>query len=529
MIFCLKNYIKSIVLLQLSIIFSSCGKDDGKKDTQKIPEKPNIIWLMPENIGTDLECYGTEGIQTPNINRLAQQGVKYTNAYFTASISAPSCSALLTGVHQNIIDAQHQRSNRNIPLPKEYKPITWHLRKAGYTCILGHHEVRGKGRKTDCNFKHDQLGAYDGKERFGLFDKLDTFKVADQPFFASIQLKVTHRGQHWKKIRQNSDDPVSPEDIELPSYLPRDSIVLLDMARYLDAIEYMDKEVGSILEELKNKGMANNTVVFFFGDNGRDQVRAMATLYKAGLHVPLIIRWPGKLESGKVSDRLISNTDISASTLKIAGVDVPDNMTGIPFLGLEDSQKRDFVYSADDVHDENHDRRRSIITKKYHYIRNYFIFKPYDDVNAFSLFYWPALHRLRVLNKEGKLIPCQQQILAERRPEEEMYLLKEDPYEINNLVDSAKYKSTLEKMRGYMEQWQNNHHDHGLDPVKWENIEGDLDDDVYRWVKNQRPDLYNRMQNGEMLREEARKAYKEAKPNKSKKNELKRDYELKTK
>lgn len=511
MLSCHHHVIPGTIIIILGVVLISCGEGPGKNAPQAGYNKPNIIWLMVENIGPQLECYGSEGIQTPNINQLAEQGRKYFHAYFTASICSPSRSAIITGVHQNIINAQHQRSNRDIPLPEEYKPITWHLRNAGYTCILGHHRVMGKGRKIDCNFKFSPLGSYDGKEHFGLFDKLDTFNLDDQPFFASIQLKVTHRGPHWKTVRNESRDPVSIEDITLPPYLPEDSVILLDMARYLDVIEYMDEEVGDVMRELDDKGLAENTVVFFFGDNGIDNVRSMGTLYRAALHVPLIIRWPGKIEPGTVSDRLISNTDITATTLHIAGVEVPGNMTGIPFLDTENPVERNYVYSADDVHDEEHDRRRSIITREFHYIRNYFIFKPYDDFNAFNLFYSPGLQRLRLLNEQGKLTPCQKKLLAEHRPEEELYHFKEDPFELNNLADSSEYREILDKLRGYLDQWQGMHHDHGLDPANWERIDDLLHNEVYRWVENERPDLYQRIRNGEEILIEATEAYKKEK------------------
>ena len=170
--------------------------------SEEEPERPNIIWLMAEDIGNDLECYGTAGVQTPNLNRLADQGIRYTNCFSTNPISSPNRSAMLTGVHQNVLGAQHHRSNRNTPLDDPYKPITYWLRKAGYTCILGHHGVMGKGRKIDVNFKTSRLGPYDGEDEFGIFDKLDTMKVSDQPFFAQIQLAVTHRGDWWNRIRE---------------------------------------------------------------------------------------------------------------------------------------------------------------------------------------------------------------------------------------------------------------------------------------------------------------------------------------
>ena len=165
---------------------------------------------------------------------MASEGVLYKSACCTAPISSPSRSAMMTGVHQTVINAHNHRSYRDLPLDEKFKPITYYLREAGYTCILGNSNVMNKGRKTDCNFKHTPLGEWNGKDKFGLFDKYDEFTPEDQPFYAHIQLVVTHRGDWWKKVTSESQHPVNPDSVELPPYLLDDIRIRRQWASYLD-------------------------------------------------------------------------------------------------------------------------------------------------------------------------------------------------------------------------------------------------------------------------------------------------------
>jgi len=242
------NIIKASLLVAITILIHSCTKDEQ-------PDRPNIIWILAEDIGIDLECYGLKGVETPNLNLLAEEGILYSNCYCTNPICSPNRSAMITGVHQNRINAQHHRSNRDVPLIYPYKPITYYLSKADYICLLGHSKVMGKGRKTDCNFKSKGIGSWDGESNFGLFDKSEDFTAEDQPFFCQIQLKVTHRGDWWNEVQKNSEEPVDPAEIELPPYFADHPVIRKDWARYLDQMEYMDHEIGfqSLSKEYKSQ------------------------------------------------------------------------------------------------------------------------------------------------------------------------------------------------------------------------------------------------------------------------------------
>ena len=453
-------------------------------------DKPNIVWLMAEDISLDLECYGMKGVKTPNLNKLAQDGVMFTNCFCTNSICSPNRSAMMTGCHQLQINAHNHRSNRDLPLPELYKPFTFWLREAGYTCIVGHHAVMDKGQKIDVNFKASSLGPWDGINNFGLFDKTNYFEAEDQPFFAHIQLKVTHRGDWWDSIRDQSLSPVNPDSIQLPPYLADHPIIRLDWAKYLDQIEFMDNEVDMILQELEEKGMMDNTVIIFIGDNGRSNIRGKGYLYDPGLHVPLIIYGKEKFKGGKIRTDIISTTDITATVLDLAGIKIPDYMTGMSFL--QDDFNREEVYAARDLWDEVSEKSRAITTAEWKYIRNDMSWVPWDAWQAYLEFYRPALHIMRKLNKEGKLTDIQKLFFSPHKPFEELYNLKEDPFELKNLVGDARYFVQLEDMRkktmkydGAYDGISNKNY-----PVYPESV------DLLEWIKSDRPELYQEMLDG---------------------------------
>lgn len=446
-------------------------------------ERPNIIWLMAEDISTDIESYGMAGVQTPNLNKLAEQGIRYTNVFSTSPICSPNRSAMMVGAHQNMIGAQHHRSNRDKVLPDPYKPITHWLRKAGYTNIVGNHLVRGNGGKVDVNFKHSDI-----------FDKRNTIELEDQPFFAQIQLNVTHRGDWWKSISEQSEDPVNPAKVELPPYMADHPTVREDWARYLDQMEYMDQEVGLIMEELEQKGIADNTIVIFMGDNGRCNIRGKGYLYDPGLRVPLIIRWPEKMRGDQVSDQVVSVTDISASILNVAGVKLPGYLTGQPFI-LEESD-REAVISARDLWDEVMDRSRSVSTKRFKYIRHDMPWVPFDSGQAYLEFFRPAVHVMRKLKQQGKLDSVQAAFFQSSKPREELYDLKNDPHEIRNLASDPAYTEQLNALRDRLQEWELKLPN---TPIEEFNFVTPGAPAILQWLKYERQDLYQQMLNGKEI------------------------------
>lgn len=450
-------------------------------------EKPNIIWLMAEDMSLDLQCYGMPAVKTPNIDRMAKEGVMFNDCFVTNPICSPSRSSMMVGVNQLKIDAQNHRSNRDVPLNENFKPFTYWLRQAGYTCILGNHGVMRKGRKIDVNFKYDELGPWDGKTKFGLFDKLDTFTQADQPFFAQIQLLATHRGDWWTDVRNQSKHPVNPDSVVMPGYLADNPGIRLDWAKYLDQVEYIDNEVGMIFKELKDKGMADNTIVIFIGDNGRCNITGKGYLHDSGLRIPLIVYYPKEFKGGQVRNDVVSSLDITASILNFAHVKIPSYMTGKPIFNK--NFKREYVYAARDLWDEVQEKSRAITSDKWAYIRNDKPQIPWDDHMAYTEFYRPALHIMRKLKAEDKLTANEKLFFAPTKPREELYNLQTDPEEFHNLANDPKCVNILKVMRARTLAYdlQNIPVSNVFHPIHPTSV------DVLAWVKKDKPELYREM------------------------------------
>lgn len=491
---------KQLIALACSIQLTISASAAAKPHSDQTERLPNIIWLMAEDMGLDLECYGMAGVKTPNLNRLAKEGALFNRAYCANPICSPNRSSMMVGVHQTVINAHHHRSNRDLPLAKPYKPITSWLRDAGYTCLLGHDLVMLKGTKIDCNFKHTATGPYDGVKNFGIFDKQANFTAADQPFFSQIQLKVTHRGDWWNGIRKNSKHPVSVDEIELPPFFADTPEIRYDWAAYLDTVEYMDNEVGLLMKDLKDKGLDQNTVIFFIGDNGRCNLRGKGYLHESGIRVPMIVWAPGYVKPGTVINELVCTTDISATILKLAGAKIPDYITAQPFLGVKKPTYRKYVRSARDIWDEIDECSRSITTKRFTYIRNHMPEVPWATDQAYLEINRPALHVMRRLKSEGKLNTDEMTFFHDRKPDEELYDLKQDPHQLVNLAGNLAYDKTLKQMRAKEKRWQARHPDLGLKDLGQRQPEKGLGAERARaGVKDNEPELWKRLEAGELM------------------------------
>jgi N-sulfoglucosamine sulfohydrolase len=457
-------------------------------------DKPNIIWLMAEDISTDLSCYDMPDVRTPNLDAMAAKGVRFENCFVTNPICSPSRSAMMIGAHQVKTNTHQHRSNREVPLSLPYRPFTQLLREAGYTTILGNHNVMGKGRKTDVNFKHEALGPWDGKTTFGLFDKYDEFLPEDGPFFAQIQLNVTHRGGWWERISQESPDRHDPSKVTLPTYMADDPIVRQDWARYLDQLEYMDREVGMIRQELEKKGVSDNTIIIFIGDNGRCNIRGKGYLHDPGLRIPLIIYDPRDKEARpQVQSEVISATDITATILAYAGAELPAFLTGSPIF--DKGFNRKYVYAARDLWDEVMEDSRTLTSSRWKYIRNDKPEIPFDAGQAYLEFYRPAVHIMRTLRDGGQLTPEQAFFFLPTKPSEELYNLENDPEELNNLVGEKAHRRTLRRLRKLTKRY-----DRKMKPVSdvYQPVHPGAVD-ILAYIKKEQPELYQRMLAGEEI------------------------------
>ncbi len=399
--------------------------------------QPNVLWIYGEDLSPDLGCYDTPAVQTPNIDRIAEEGTLFSNAFVTCPVCSPSRSALITGTYQTHFDAHNHRSNREKPLRDDMKLITDCFREAGYfTCNSPGPPYKRRG-KTDFNFQREQP-----------FDGIDWSERAEgQPFYAQINIPDTHR-----VFKPDPEHPINPDDVELPPYYPDHPLIRKDWALYLESIQILDRKVGEILKRLDDEALSENTIVFFMSDHGRAHIRCKQFLYDGGIHIPLIVRWPGNIEAGIVSDELVSGVDFTPTTLSLAGVDIPSYVQGQVFLG-SDATSRDAIFAARDRCDGTDDRIRCIRTHQYKLIRNYDPELPYMQFNAYKKLQYPLWTLIRILSEKGELSKAQKHFLQQTRPAEELYDLQVDPHEVNNIADDKRYDDVRNNLNAKLDGW----------------------------------------------------------------------------
>ena len=277
----------------------------------------------------------------------------------------------------------------------------------------------------------------------------------NQPFFAVFNIEETHESQNWKK-----PEKTNPADVPVPPYYPDIPEVRDNIARLYDNIAIMDSMVGDFIKELNESGEAENTVIFFWTDHGDGLPRAKRWLYDSGTHIPLIIKWPGKLKPGSISNQLISSIDFGATVLSIAQIPIPQHFQGRAFLGHQAKPQRNYVYGARDRFDQSYDMVRSVRDKEFLYIRNFYPLKPY-------ILWVPYRNRMSMMQAmlgkyaRGELNGPQNLWFQSARPPEELYHVLEDPHQINNLAGNGKYQDILERMRLKLDQWREETNDLG--------------------------------------------------------------------
>ncbi|TLX71635.1 sulfatase [Labilibacter sediminis] len=424
-----KIVMKSIFLFGLLVIVSlgSC--------TIQEQEKPNILWIVADDLGPDLGCYGNKSIHTPSLDKLALESIKFTELHTVTAVCSPSRSALITGMYPCSIDCHQHRTKNKKNLPEGVKPITEYFKEAGYFVSNGDATKPGMAGKTDYNF----VG-----EDSVLFDGIDwNQREAGQPFFAQMQIHFPHR-----PFKADTINPVNREKLKIPPIYPNHPVVKEDWALYLESIQWVDGFVGKLMDRLEKEGLLKNTVVMFFGDQGRPMVRAKQFLYDAGTRTPFLLRLPNGELANTIDTNLYSNIDISATSLKLAGIKVPSHIQGRDILS---DSKREVVFSMRDRRDETVDRIRSVRSKQYKYIKNYYPEKAYTQFNAYKVWSYPTLALMKVMHKKGELKGVQESFMQASRPKEELYNVVEDPYEMNNLASHPEYNDVLEKHRMLLE------------------------------------------------------------------------------
>jgi arylsulfatase A-like enzyme len=432
----------------------------GSPLTASAAERPNILWLIAEDFGNQLGCAGTREVHTPNLDRLATEGVRYSRFYTTAPVCSPSRSAFMTGMYQTTIGAHHHRSHRDdgFRLPDGVRLLSEWFQDAGYFTAnirrlpseLG---FRGTA-KTDWNFT-PPARPFDSDRWADL--------IGHQPFFAQLNFEETHRPFHAPR---NAD----PSRVEIPPYEPDHPVSRADHAAYLDAATELDRKIGLVLRRLESDGLADSTIVVFFGDNGQAHIRGKQFCYEEGLNVPLLIRWPKKFPRparftpGAVDDRLLMAIDLAPTMLALAGAPVPSRMQGRVFLGDRAATDYRYAFGARDRCDETPFRFRTVRDARYRYIRNFTPERPFLQANAYKEKSYPVWNLLKELHAAGKLTPVQERLCAPTMPEEELYDLDTDPDEIHDLAGRSEARQTLERLHRVLDDWIEATNDQGRIP-----------------------------------------------------------------
>ena len=456
--------------------------------------RPNILWIIAEDMGPDLSCYGAAQVWTPVLDDLAHRGMRFTRAFTVTPVCSTSRSSFMTGMYAMSISAHNHRSHRDdhFPLPEGVRVLTDWFRAAGYTtanirrltCDSRRSAFhRGTG-KTDWNFTYPA-----DRKPFDL-DAWDELKH-NQPFLAQINFSETHRGNTWNHAHEHIARRADPALVSIPPYYPDHPVTREVMAQYLNAVMAVDKKVGFILDRLRQDGLNNNTLVVFTSDHGRAMPRAKQWPYDSGLHVPLIVCWPaGNSElpppagwqSDAVSDRLVASIDLSATLLALAGIKKPPAMQGRVFLGATEEPPRHYLFGGRDRGDETVFHIRTVRDQRYRYIRNRYPQRPFLQLNRYKESEYPIIGLLRNLQAAGRLNGPPAALLAPTRPAEELYDLETDPYEIHNVAQSPTYQAVRARLAEALDRWIEQIDDQGRFPEP---------DDVVAWWETRSQQIYD--------------------------------------
>lgn len=399
-------------------------------------ESPNILWITSEDNSPYLGCYGDEQAQTPRLDRLAQEGVRYRHAFANGPVCSTARTTLITGMYASSLGAHHHRSS--IAIPPTFKLYPEHLRAAGYYCT--------NNSKTDYNV--------DGRKK--IWDENSNAahyknRSPDQPFFAVFNLGGSHESQVApREGKQNFR--IAPEAIKLPPYHPDTPEMRRDWANYYDQLTLVDTQVGKLLDELEREGLAQDTIVLYCSDHGGALGRGKRNIHDSGTRVPLIIRFPTKWQRfaparpGQWVDDPVSFVDLPATLLSLCGVPLPDNYEGRIFLGEQKGQPREHVFLLRGRMDERYDTVRSVRSSEFRYVRNYSPHRPWGQHYSYAFRVQPSMRSWYQAFVDGRCNAVQA-AYWQPKPSEEFYYSARDPWELDNLLAHREYASQLAHLR----------------------------------------------------------------------------------
>lgn len=434
----------SFLCLVVLVLLNACQQ---RKEVP--PPPPNILWIVSEDNSPYLGCYGDTLANTPNLDELAARSILFTHAYANAPVCAPNRSSLITGMYANTLGFEHMRSTYSAPDFLKFYPH--YLKKAGYY--------------ISNNVKKD-YNTVDQPQVWNESSKTATYKnrPENQPFFHVQNLHQTHEGRlHRDSVARNHD----PQKMSIPPYHPDTEEVRNDWAVYYDRMQDMDADVGRLLKELEGAGLAENTIVFYYSDHGGVVAGSKRFLFENGLKVPLIVHIPEKYQHlvdqkpGSKSPKIVSFIDLAPTLFQLTGLDKPDYMHGESIFTLK-TDHNNYAFSFRGRTDERTDMSRSVTDGEFRYTRNFMPHRPYGQYLN-TLWKAPAMQSWEEEYKKGNLDSIQSRFFK-RKPFEELYDLKTDPHNVNNLIHNPEYVSKLEELRTAMDTWQTSYADAGLIP-----------------------------------------------------------------
>jgi uncharacterized sulfatase len=402
--------------------------------------RPNILWVTCEDIGPEIGPYGDKYAGTPNLDKLAARALRYDNAWSNAPVCAPARTTIIAGMYPPSLGAEHMRSE--VALPPFAKMYPQYLRDAGYYCT--------NNSKTDYNLREPGK-VWDESSNRAHWRK----RASGQPFFSIFNFTTTHESQIRRRPHKLVHDPA---EVRVPAYHPDTPEVRHDWAQYYDNITTMDGQAGKVLAELEQDGLAQDTIVFFYGDHGSGMPRSKRWPYNSGLRVPLLVSVPDKFRhlapagyrAGGHTDRLVSFVDLAPTLLSIIGMKTPEHMQGFAFMGAHPAPEQPYIYGFRGRMDERVDMVRTVRDKRYVYIRNYMPHRIYGQHVGY-MFETPTTAQWAKMYKEGKLSDSQR-IFWEKKPAEELYDLDNDRDEVKNLAAVPEHRDRVARMRRAQEE-----------------------------------------------------------------------------
>lgn len=467
------------------IILISCEDRNRKQGADQFVQ-PNILWLVAEDLSPYIPAFGDSTVSTPNLDRLAEEGVRYTNVYSVSGVCAPSRSAITTGMYPSSIGAHNMRTMYQQPAakakgfmeyevvpPPQVRMVSQVMRERGYYCT--------NNAKEDYQF-HPTPTAWDESSVHAHWRN----RPSGKPFYAVFNFGVTHESNTWNPWHRPYDiDPFPPPrggegwwkqfegkqkplfvpdtlEVQIPPYLPDNEVVRQDIRRMYSNIVEMDNQVGLILDQMEADGLIDHTIIVWYTDHGGPLPRQKRLLYDSGLHVPMIIRYPDQRQAGKVDDQLISFIDFAPTLLSMANIPIPDFMQGQAFTGRYKAEtERKYIHAAADRFDEQIDMIRAVRDDRFKYLKNFYPEKGY----YLSLEYrerMASMQELLRFQDSGNLNTYQMQWFRTSKPPEELFDTEIDPHELHNLAEDPNYADKLGELREECDRWMMDVGDKGL-------------------------------------------------------------------